>query len=133
MEENLFMPDSIRVFSGKYLNLMTMDLDTIDIEDIAHGISHQCRFAGHMQHFYSVAQHSIWCSYQASTIEEALEALMHDASEAYLVDIPTPIKKLLPSYYEIEEKLMRQICLKYQINYPMSPEIKKNRRFCTSI
>jgi hypothetical protein len=123
--ENLFMPDSIRVHSGKYLNLLKMDPDTIDIEDIAHGISHQCRFGGHMQLFYSVAQHSVWCSYQAETVELAFEALMHDASEAYLVDIPTPVKRMIPDYYVIEEKLMRIICAKYEICYPMSPLIKK--------
>ena len=119
------MPDSIRVYSGEYLNMFTMEEDTILIDDIAHGLSHQCRFGGHMKIFYSVAQHAVWCSYQAETDEEAFECLNHDDSEGYLVDIPTPVKKLIPEYYVIEDKLMRKICIKYNINYPMRPNVKK--------
>src|SRR5262249_40410739 len=62
------------------------------IEDIAQGLAHECRFNGHVREFYSVAEHCVrvsWLVPQAF----ALEGLLHDASEAYLKDVPSPLKK----------------------------------------
>lgn len=124
MQENLFTPNSIRVFSGKYVNILEPTEDSIDIIDIAHSLSMQCRFGGHLSEHYSVAQHSLNCSFLASK-EFELEALMHDASEAYLMDIPRPIKLLLPDYKIIEDRFMKVIAKKFGFNYPLSEEVKK--------
>ena len=85
----------------------------IDIEDIAHALSLLCRGGGHLDSFFSVAQHCINCAGEAAirgysrTVQ--LACLLHDASEAYLADITRPVKRLLPEYMAIEEKLQEMI------------------------
>lgn len=95
-------------------------IEEVDIYDIAHALSMQCRFGGHIDHHYSVAEHSYWVSYLVPEAH-ALAALMHDATEAYLVDVPRPVKVLLPEYRAIEDKLWHVICERFCIN-PVLPE-----------
>jgi len=94
----------------------------ICIEDIAHSLSMQCRFGGHLPRFYSVAEHSIRCMELAKQ-EDKLSALLHDASEAYLMDIPRPIKGLIPQYRKLEYNLMKVISEKFNFEFPMSMKI----------
>lgn len=122
--ENLNTPNCIRTNSGIYMNVFEPTIEMINIEDIAHSLSNQCRFAGHLPKFYSVAQHSILCSSLVDK-RDKLEALLHDASEAYIIDIPTPIKAGLTNYKEIEDKLMRLIAQKFNFNYPLGDAVKK--------
>ena len=118
----------IRTFTGKWVNVFDPDINTIDIIDIAHALSFQCRFGGHLAEFYSVAQHSIWCFQTAEknglSKRDQLAALLHDASEAYLVDVPRPIKYNMPEYRIIEDSLMKIIADVYDFDYPLSPDIK---------
>lgn len=82
------------------------------IEDIAHSLSLQCRFNGHCREFYSVAEHCVRLSYIVPH-GDALWGLMHDASEAYLMDLARPIKRYSAMgqlYKEIEVGLMASIC-----------------------
>ena len=117
--------DSIRTNSGLYINTFNPTPDMISIEDIAHGLARQPRFAGHLERHYSVAQHSIHC-YELALPENKLVALLHDASEAYMLDMPTPIKARLPEYVEIEHNLMSVIANKFGFVYPYNhPEIKE--------
>jgi uncharacterized protein len=97
------------------------------IEDIAHALAHQCRFTGHVRAFYSVAQHSVLA---AGLVPEelVLDALLHDASEAYLADIAKPIKadpRFGTIYKEFEEKLMQVIAGRFGFAWPLSPEVKR--------
>lgn len=128
-KENLNSPDSIRTFTGLYMNVFVPTLEMIEIEDIVHGISVQPRFSGQLAHFYSVAQHSIWCVERAqeSGLSNALQfqCLMHDASEAYLMDIPSPIKARFPFYKEIENGLMLKIAEKFGFDYPLNETVKE--------
>ena len=79
--------------------------------DIAHALSNICRFNGHCSEFYSVAQHCVLAS-QLATQKNKLWALMHDASEAYICDFISPLKKedVFKPYREIEKNIMNVIC-----------------------
>ena len=84
--------DWIQTMSGVIFYPLDPRPEEIRIEDIAHALSHQCRFAGHCREFYSVAEHSVRVSRELPQ-EFMLWGLLHDASEAYLVDLPRPIKR----------------------------------------
>ncbi len=82
-----------------------------NISEIAHALSHTCRYGGHCNQFYSVAEHSVLVSEIAEELKlcDPFEALMHDASEAYLCDIPGPWKCKLPDYLAMEAELERKL------------------------
>jgi len=83
----------IQLYSGRKFFPLKPKVEDVDIEDIAHSLSNMCRFTGHVREFYSVAQHSVLVSYLCGS-NNALYGLLHDATEAYLVDMPKPIKRL---------------------------------------
>jgi 5'-deoxynucleotidase YfbR-like HD superfamily hydrolase len=119
--ENLYTPDCIRTYTGKYLNLKNPNPEDIVIEDIAHALSQIPRFGGHLRYFYSVAQHSIFVSDICRNYP--LDGLLHDASEAYLGDVTSPLKKLLPDYKIVEERLNQVIAKKFNITFPFVEEV----------
>ncbi|MCJ7828129.1 MAG: hypothetical protein MUP81_00115 [Dehalococcoidia bacterium] len=102
----------IQTVSGKRVDLVNPDPDTIDILDIAHALSQICRYTGHCNKFYSVAEHSIRVA-QIVPPELRLHALLHDTSEAYLQDISRPLKNLLPSYRLLETDILEVIYTKW--------------------
>lgn len=124
MSENLNAYRSIRTISGQYVNVFDPNPDTLLISDIAHALSNQCRFGGHLPKLYSVAQHSLLC-YLIASSEHKYDALMHDVSEAYLLDMPKPIKLELPDYNIIENNLMNVLAKKFNFNYPKSAEVER--------
>ena len=99
----------IQTYTGKRFDLLEPRQEDIDDNDIAHALSMLCRFTGHTKFFYSVAEHS----YNVSTLVEnfvrrvggsakdaahaGLEALLHDAAEAYVGDMSRPLKQLVAS------------------------------------
>ena len=122
MKENLYTHKSIRTHSGQYVNVFEPDIDTITIEDIAHALSRQPRFGGHLPVEYSVARHSIACAGNMRNNEMKLIALLHDATEAYLIDLPKPIKNEMKEYRDVEDRLAVVIAKKFGIRYPF-PQI----------
>jgi uncharacterized protein len=122
--ENLYNTDCIRTHSGKYINILDVKPDDFIIEDIAHGLSNVCRFAGHTPKFYSVAEHSIAVAHMCSR-ENKLAGLLHDASEAYLGDIPSPYKKHIVGYREAEDRFMKAIASKFGFEYPLNENVKQ--------
>lgn len=119
--------DWMQTFTGRQFWPLDPRTDEIDIRDIAHALSMQCRYAGHVEDFYSVAEHSCHVSDVVARThpEHALAALLHDASEAYLVDVPKPIKRFLAGYDVMEQNLMTAIFHKYEIQGPL-PDIVKH-------
>ncbi len=114
----------VRTYTGGSINVLKPDSGDIFIEDIAHALSNMCRFGGHTTRFYSVAEHCIRCAEMVGP-ENALAALLHDASEAYLVDVPSPVKVAIPQYIEIEVELMRVIANKYGFEWPLHRQVKR--------
>jgi uncharacterized protein len=114
----------LHTFSGLIINILNPDQDSILIEDIAHSLSLQCRFGGRTKGFYSVSEHSVRVSL-ACAKKDALWGLLHDASEAYLVDIPRPIKCLpqMSGYMELEKIFMNAICEKFGLEKEMPPSV----------
>jgi hypothetical protein len=113
----------IQTFSGRAFHLKEPRVDDIDILDIAHSLAHQCRYGGHSRRFYSVAEHCILLS-QVASVPNKFAALMHDASEAYLLDIPRPLKPLLTGYQDIERVVMNRIAIKFGFAFPLADEVK---------
>lgn len=117
----------IKTFTGKYINVFDPRPEDICIEDIAHGLSLECRFGKQLPEFYSVAQHSVLVS-NLVWGRHKLAALLHDASEAYLGDVPSPIKKRLRDYKRVEKILMKAIAEKFGFEYPFHKSIKEADR-----
>lgn len=109
---------------GHYFNFINPDESVIAIEDIATALSNICRFNGHTNTFYSVAQHSIFVS-QLVPEEHALVALMHDAAEAYVGDVTRPLKNLLPEYKVIEDRVHTAIFKNFGLDPVLPPCVKK--------
>lgn len=90
----------IATSTGKHIDFVNITPDQICIEDIARGLSNEYRFAGQLESFYSVAQHSVYVS-QIVPPEYALEALLHDA------------EAILPDYKVVEKRIEAVICEKF--------------------
>ena len=117
----------IETHGGKEFYFLDPTEDMIDIDDIAHSLSNQCRFSGHTSRFYSVAEHSLNVALELFGEPPVirLQGLLHDASEAYLLDVPSPVKQYLTNYKEMEEKIMRAIFKKYGVPFPMDDMVKE--------
>lgn len=132
--ENLYTPNCIRTRSGQYLDVFNPDPEKILIEDIAWALSNIPRFGGHLSVFYSVASHSlsvfdIVCIQSPEDTKEnnmlLRGALLHDASEAYLMDLPSPIKNRMPEYQTVEANLMNVIADKFNfVGFDKHPLVK---------
>jgi hypothetical protein len=109
--------------NGGYYYVDNPKAEHVSIEEIALALSHLCRFGGHTRFFYSVAEHCINVSHCVPK-NMAMWGLLHDASEAYVCDLPSPLKSLLPEYKAIEDKHHRAIAEKFGLSWPMPAEVK---------
>lgn len=113
----------IQTYSGSAFDFENPETHLFRKLDFAHSLAMIPRFNGHTRFPYSVAEHSIRASYLVPE-EKAFEALMHDVSEAYVCDIPTPLKKLLPDYQKIQKRVEIAIAIQFGLPLEMSPEVK---------
>jgi len=120
----LMSPTMMQTFTGKAIDLANFKEDDVRLPDIAHALSMINRFNGHTKFPYSVAQHSVMVS-KIVEPQNALWGLLHDASEAYLGDVSTPLKMMLPSYRELEDQVQRAIASKFGLKWPMPHEVKE--------
>ena len=114
----------VQTFSGGIFYPTDPRPDCINIRDIAHALGKKCRFNGHCLVFYSVAEHSVYVSRNVPR-EFALWGLLHDAAEAYLPDVPRPIKPILTNFSELEKKIMAAVIERFELDPPEEPEIVK--------
>lgn len=114
----------IRTFTGLKFHPFNPQPDQICIEDISHALSRTCRYSGHCPVFYSVAEH---CLEVSSTLPPRYRfaGLLHDASEAYLCDIPKPLKLGMPEYQEIERNVEYAIAEKFNLECPHNEIVKE--------
>lgn len=126
MGKHIQLADGIQTFTGRVIHPNTVSKNDIDLVDIAHALSNLCRFGGHCKFFYSVAQHCVhgaeWTFRDGqdylSVKERSARAmcfLLHDASEAYLVDVPRPLKALMPEYVVLEKKLQSAVIRRFDM------------------
>lgn len=111
-----------RTYTGKLVHIRNPHADEIDIEDIAHALSQTCRFFGHTDGFYSVAQHSVLVSRRVPA-HDALWGLLHDAAETYLGDLASPVKRApeMEWYRSLEARFLLCFADKFGLS-PMIPE-----------
>jgi 5'-deoxynucleotidase YfbR-like HD superfamily hydrolase len=132
--------DWIQTFSGIQFWPLDPRPEELLIVDIAHALANMCRFTGHVTEFYSVAQHSVLVANLLEsrmadgtrTQEEvrriALWGLLHDASEAYMVDLARPLKRAPlfgDLYRRFEKNLMAVICEAYGLPVEEPPCVKE--------
>lgn len=113
----------MQTFSGKVFYPLAPDPKLIDLDDIAHALSMQCRFAGHVKWHFSVAQHSVLVAKHVHP-DSAAWGLLHDATEAYLVDLPRPVKSVMPDYKEAEARLQLAVAERFGLPWPMPKEVE---------
>ncbi len=112
--------DYIQTYTGLKFYPLDPRPEEVRIEDIAHALSQQTRFVGHLKRFYSIAEHSVHVSYLCKP-ENAMAGLMHDATEAYLIDVARPVKRdpRLAFYSIAENALMDVISERFGLPKPM--------------
>ena len=127
MEAPAISGPTIMLRSGNYFDLQDPSASRFEVTDIAHALSNICRFTGHTRQFYSVAEHSVLCSYLVPH-EDRMIALMHDAAEAFIGDVSSPLKKILPGYKAIERGVEEHVFSTLGLPYPFPPSVKKADR-----
>lgn len=123
----------IMTSSGRKFHLLDMAENVFDIDEIADALSKLCRFTGHTSKFYSVAEHSVRVA-RSVPLAHRVAALLHDAPEAYLGDVASPLRSVLPDYNAVYSHVERwmQDCAAYafsvrDVNFS-HPVVKKADR-----
>jgi len=118
--------------TDKKFSLNNINPDNVCIEDIASALSKQCRYNGHIDRFYSIAQHCI-CVAEGLLPQLSIYGLLHDAAEAYIGDITMPVKQYLLKnnsdlIYDLEENILEAIYYKFNLkcpDLPLQAKVKK--------
>ena len=109
--------------SGARFFINEKDLSSVPIDDLAHALSYNCRFNGHVNQMYSVAEHSVHVSNLVPKAD-ALWGLLHDLTESVIPDIPRPFKHLITGFMEYEDEMMENMAKSYHLPWPMPKSVK---------
>lgn len=114
----------IQTYSGARFRLDDLAGNEYRLRDIAHALANLCRYAGHCRDFYSVAQHSVLVS-RVCDQGDAAWGLLHDASEAYLLDVPSPLKRMpgMEGYRLLERQVQLAVCDWFALPLDMPPSV----------
>lgn len=121
----------IETVSGRKFHFLDPDPSEFDAGDVAHALGMQCRFNGHTRRFYSVAEHCVlmteWARHNRpdSTARELLTVLHHDDAEAYISDLPRPVKSCFPDYRAAEGVIDHKAALAFGTLWPMPAFVKE--------
>lgn len=128
----------MQTFTGRAFHPLAPRTEDVSGEDIAHALSMQCRYNGHVQRFYSVAEHCVllcdWAYYRMpaanggnrlNRVEAALWALLHDAAEAYCGDMVRPLKLHMPDFCEVDDRLTAVIAERFGLVGSVVPDVVK--------
>lgn len=135
-------PNTIQMYSGRFVEPLNPNIDDINIIDFTHALSNKCRFTGHTDEFYSVAQHSalVSCVVERLAKQEGLseqdvlllakQGLLHEGDEVALPDIPTPIKVLEQFAFlkRVAKEWNNLTMQKFKLPYVEHPLVKKADR-----
>jgi len=122
--------DWMLTYTGRVYWPVDPRADEVNIEDIAHSLAYQCRYGGHCLSYFSVAEHSVLVS-RLLPPELRLVGLLHDATEAYVSDVPRPLKPFLSGYREIEARNWRVIAEAFGLPIKLPARVKDiDRRIC---
>ncbi len=117
----------IATHSGAKFYIAEMNLCDIPLEDIAHALSMNCRYNGHIDRHYSVAEHSVAVCMilrdMGADLATQRAGLLHDLSEAFVPDIPRPFKVCITGFQEYEEQLLLEAGIEYDFWYPFDERI----------
>jgi hypothetical protein len=110
----------VGTFSGRRLHPLDPRPEEVTVEDVAHGLGNTCRYGGQCQFYYSVGTHSIYVSSELAEHGPAmaLYGLFHDAAEAYITDVPRPLKRELDGYDRIEEDILEAVWDRLGVSAP---------------
>ena len=105
---------SFYTFTGIEFHPFAPVPEAILLADIAHALARQCRYGGHVSSWYSVAEHSVLVSTLVPPAD-ALWGLLHDSDEAYLPDLPAPIKRAFPDYQAAGDRLRAVVMQRFHL------------------
>jgi len=117
------MTPSIQLSTGRYFDITKPRVEDVDIEFIVHALSNLCRFTGHCNQFYSVAQHSYLVA-EIVPPKFALYGLLHDAAEAVMGDVSSPLKSVLPACKSLEYRVHATMMDAFGLPWPIPDEVK---------
>lgn len=110
--------------SGRRFNILKPNPDEVVLSDIASSLARQARFNGHTRFFFSVGQHSCLGAQAAKDSVLSRWMLFHDATETYIGDLVSPVKRLLPDFEIIEARIQWAICKRFGLPFPAPVEVK---------
>lgn len=127
-------PGTVIMWSRKVVDPLHLAAKDVDILDISHSLARQCRYNGHCGGFMSVARHSLWVSERLSIDYDdtmQLWGLLHDASEAYIGDMVSPLKHSdeMVTFREVEEQVHKAVAERFVLPWPMPKVVEDADRW----